>query len=640
MVTRWLVLVALMARGVGCSEGRPTAHLPPLSQDEIAKEQQRDRKSLEDLDRLSSEYERAAAEASAERPPVPEGAHVWLLLDKEEYFLGENILVHYCLENRGARPFTFRAGADYRGTSRHIRFSVIATGEDGKAALDPDPYAAYRCMGGVGGAIELKPGEKWFASLRLIRYCRLETPGIYTVRVFHDHGWRRSKERKWPEAEARLKVVMPAEQQARAVVEAMYRLPRDGLVWSRRSQPFPDFAALGYPVYLPALLERARKGCAKAAKGIASIPTPEATRAMLDLLDQEDSVFVAEVARHLRSRLPSPPGTRASARRFSYVDCQRQYFVPRCWRAEFAPALRKQARRLLASREPEAMANGAELLQSVGRSEDIHPLIAALDRLAATIETTPDKGPEPPRDRPRESPRDAASTLMNTVDTLARGGFHVPVEPSTAGEALLFVRAIGLRKAFRPKGWETQYAKQLQHESPYVRQIALDNLPEPLPKRFVPLVAACLGDPDRDVLAAACDVATGAGAPGFRDPILGILRKATDDWILERAGAAACALGLRWKRLEILASRLTDKGVADRCLWHLADAVVGGSSGRSGGGVSADGAQALRETWLRFLRDHRDEIAAGKRFEIGDPALIPALFPGFRFNREGKPDWP
>jgi hypothetical protein len=45
---------------------------------------------------------------------VPDGAKVTLQCDKKEYFLGENVLVHFILENISDKPFEADFGGDYR----------------------------------------------------------------------------------------------------------------------------------------------------------------------------------------------------------------------------------------------------------------------------------------------------------------------------------------------------------------------------------------------------------------------------------------------------------------------------------------------------------------------------------------------
>jgi hypothetical protein len=64
-------------------------------------------------------------EANANKP-VPIGAKVTLELDRPEYFLGENVLVHFILKNTSDEPFEADLGGDYRGATRHLRFQVIS----------------------------------------------------------------------------------------------------------------------------------------------------------------------------------------------------------------------------------------------------------------------------------------------------------------------------------------------------------------------------------------------------------------------------------------------------------------------------------------------------------------------------------
>jgi hypothetical protein len=230
---------------------------------------------LQPKDALADRYA-----ADDDRRAVPADAKVSVLLDKKEYFLGENILVHFVVENAGKGLFSITMGGDYRGASRALSFHVTATDAEGKQAADPDPSG--HSLGGIRYSPELKPGQKHYASLQLRRYRRLERPGVYTIRVAHNLGWRETPGRKIPVAEATLKVLMPDAKQACAVVEEMYRLPRDhGGTAGQKRQPFADFGALAYPVYLPWLTPRAAEGDEEALAAIGVIAAPEATKALI-----------------------------------------------------------------------------------------------------------------------------------------------------------------------------------------------------------------------------------------------------------------------------------------------------------------------------------------------------------------------
>lgn len=150
-------------------------------------------------------------------------------------------------------------------------------------------------------------------------------------------------------------------------------------VWGERSKPYPDFAALAYPVYLPFLRARAALGCEEALQGISHIATPEAAQLMLGLLDNPNPKLVARVAESLLTRLPSPPGTLRSERELFYVEGQREYFVLRAWRPEFAAPVREHARRLLAKGTFAGVGRAAEMIRSVGTAEDGPAITRALD---------------------------------------------------------------------------------------------------------------------------------------------------------------------------------------------------------------------------------------------------------------------
>ena len=58
---------------------------------------------------------------------LPPGVKFSLLLDTNEHFLGENILLHYCISNASSTAFQLSVGGDYRGGSRAKRFKITAT---------------------------------------------------------------------------------------------------------------------------------------------------------------------------------------------------------------------------------------------------------------------------------------------------------------------------------------------------------------------------------------------------------------------------------------------------------------------------------------------------------------------------------
>ena len=70
-------------------------------------------------------------------------------MDRKEYLLGENVLLHLVLEN-GEMPFEIDCGGNYRDSNaRALRFHVTATDSEGRVAEDPD--LTQMNMGGMGG---------------------------------------------------------------------------------------------------------------------------------------------------------------------------------------------------------------------------------------------------------------------------------------------------------------------------------------------------------------------------------------------------------------------------------------------------------------------------------------------------------
>lgn len=237
--------------------------------------------------------------------PVPENARVRLVLDKEQFFLGENILAHFYVENAAGEAFEISVGGDYRGASRSLRYVVTATDKQGNTVADPDPSGF--CMGGLGWSPRVEPGKPFCRSLPLMRYCRFEQPGTYTIRVKHDLGWKETEERKTPAAQAELRLLRPTPERARKIIEEMEKLPDDpNRASGKKTQPYADFSTLRFPVYLPLLEARASQGSGKALIAIAGMPTPEATRALIGLLKHEDPAYALEAAQRLNYRLPDP----------------------------------------------------------------------------------------------------------------------------------------------------------------------------------------------------------------------------------------------------------------------------------------------------------------------------------------------
>lgn len=115
---------------------------------------------------------------------------------------------------------------------------MVATDVEGK--LVEDPYPSIMCRGGLSSGKTLQPGETWWQSLPLMRYCDFHRPGVYKLKVYHDLGWEGFD--YWnnieanvlpqgphiaPVVETMIKLVMPSKKQAQQVVKHILTLPRN-----------------------------------------------------------------------------------------------------------------------------------------------------------------------------------------------------------------------------------------------------------------------------------------------------------------------------------------------------------------------------------------------------------------------------
>ena len=154
---------------------------------------------------------------------VPAGARVSLEADRTEWFLGENIVVHFKVENVGATPFNVSSGGDYRGGTRSNRFVISARDAAGHLVPDPDPV--QRITGGMAGDQTLAPGQTWYETLSLLPFCRFEAPGDYDVSASHDLGWQATPAHPLPIATLKIRLKMPSPKEARTIVEALEKMP-------------------------------------------------------------------------------------------------------------------------------------------------------------------------------------------------------------------------------------------------------------------------------------------------------------------------------------------------------------------------------------------------------------------------------
>jgi hypothetical protein len=556
----------------------------------------------------------------------PSRARVVLTANRDAFHLGENVLVHYCLENTSSGPLTIEVGGDYRGSSRSLRFQVTVTGEDGKVVADPDPKPFN--MGGIGYTPAIQPGESWCQSLPLLRYARIHAPGSYRVRVVHDLGWKTEPP---PAGELKLRFAMPSPREAELVIGTMRRLPDDpDSSAGEKSVDWADFTTLSHAVYLAPLDKLARTAFVPAVAGIGSIPTPDATRALIRLASHPSPPVARAAAEELSMRLPDPALEGALGPRnvfFNELPEQRKFLVARSWRPDMADDVRSLARQHLSSTDDEELKSGAFFLEAVGEPADARHLAPALGLAIDKTRTTPrETGIYP-------VPRGAAQELLRAAEILVRLG-HQPTSTRTSGELALWLVSVG--RGARPTGWEATLAGALAHPIAYLREIALTHTP--YAAAFDKALRANLSHRDPDVLIAACRLVERNKLVKLAPDVLAILGRADSEWLLRIASSTLAALDVHSPRYQALAARLDDAAVNEVAIGLLLDLFATSGSSRSGA-IPPEMAKALEAKWLRFLRARQPLIDAAQKLSLDDAPrdLVP---PGWKISRNGKPDWP
>jgi len=564
---------------------------------------------------------------------TPVDARVELGLDRPSFFLGENVLIHYCVRNVSLFPMKIAIGGDYRGSSRSLRFEFAVTNERGDLMPDPDPSGFG--LGGLGGTPVIAAGERWCQSLPLARYARIDEPGAYSISVTHDLGWPPGTA---PVGRADVRLVQPTPDEAEAVVAAMEQLPpRAGVnMTGRLDDPYADFSALRYGVFLEPLARRVAGGSVAAVSGVGAIPTPEATLLLIELLRHSDPDVSRASARQLSTRLPEPAPETGLPRRNPLADDPRdprRYLRDRSWRMDFVPDVRAAARRLLGFEDLDSMIAGALLAQSVGQPGDAAALAAALDALIAQTVA----GAFDPKSYPQ--PRDAAQELLHAAQALLARGHPLPLLAVTPADAMFILKAV--EQGRQPDGWRDVIVRALAHDVPFVREFGIRAIPSGEADYFMAGLRGSFDVGDIDVRSAACRLVGRERLTALKDQVVGIVRLEKNWLLLDSAVDAVRQLGTLSEALEPLTYRLAEKDMVFDVLTRLTQ--VFEPHGVSSENVAYDlklGAE-LGIRWRSFISGRRADVDAGRRISLDEPDLpMDLLPPGYRLDRRGKPDWP
>lgn len=593
--------------------------------------------------------------------PIPEGArisitfeapHHPLSLEPPRYFLGETVLVQFCVENTSTKPFNVTTGGDYRGAARATRFKVSAVDANGQAVVDPHPSDSN--MGGLFGPTVVKPGGKFYQSLLLARYLRFDAPGEYTVRVKHDLGWVATSEKSAPVAEAKIIFVMPTAEQAQAVVEATVKTNyKDSRGQGEKTLPYGDISTLRYPVYMPLLIGEARKGSLSMVEAISGIATPEATQALIELMQGEDVKVSQKAAQSIVRRLPwDEKDNYWTAWQNAESLKQQRELVAQAWRPEFAVPVRAYGLQQAQSPHRDVLRNGTNILSLIGTKDELPALLNALEQRIPLTVKTPRWQTIDDSDREGWPLQDDCLTLIRAAQKTLREGALLPVPPRTAAEAALLLRVGTENQNLRPADWEALRLKLLRHEVPFIRQLALESLaidadyprrhiaPAPMKPELLALMPDLLTDRDPSAREAACKLVDATKERRLKASVLEVVRTGKNRWVLNSAAGAAHAISADYEAWLIWAERLDEPGMMRLAIENLAT-VIQGKGGYGWSEASKDDTgRLLKPKWQQFLKQHRARLQAGKLLATDDPELSPDLFPKEFHVTVGTKEWP
>lgn len=567
--------------------------------------------------------------------------------DKSEVFLGEPLYIMFYVKNVGNKPIHLKTMGDYRG-GRPGRYTITAVDEDGNPVFDPF-IGSHR--GGRVGSPQIDPGQSYSEQLLLSVWCKFEEPGNYTVtckrtlNLRMQEGIEGEPVNKPIESVFVLNLKVPSEQQAREIVQRVIsqsgvpsvdsRMP----VWGK-----PDLSMLSHPVYMLLLLERTRVGDKEVLKGIGGIHIPEATEILIQIAEENlksgSGEFALAALGHVVPRLPNPRYYKRQGEDNSLPEwyAKQREIVEKCWKNAFAPRVRTIARSISTNTDQTSLRLVSDIFWYIGIPDDLPYLMNAYTAAIEATKTLPLETHQYFR------PRGAAYGFRFSIPQLIERGAMALTEPKTPGEAGAWLIAMKQDETFRPDDWQEQVMKWLNHETPYMRELVLTYMPEPMPETTLDMIPELLAHEDIDLQIAACHTAKKHPREDYKEPLLIILRTGTQSTfgeLLNAARDAALENAVAYDQImDIWVERLKENDLDAKAVHRLLEVIDHDGGGSFPDTLAASEMEKAQKNWKVFIDTNREKIRSGHRFKPGDPEITPDLFPeGFYFYVDGKP-WP
>ncbi len=212
-------------------------------------------------------------------------------------------------------------------------------------------------------------------------------------------------------------------------------------------------------------------------------------------------------------------------------------------------------------------------------------------------------------------------------------GAKPPTTVKTPGQAVAFLAGLNADKDFRPPGWQQIVTSLLNHELPYLRVQALQQVRLPLSDAAAALVAARIKDEYAPAQDSAIELAGESKLARFRQPLIDELKTTANESVVRKAFEAARACGAHLDRLlEILVGRLESDSVDSNelLLDMMIDAAIEDGEALEFYAFHKDWQSFLgdmQKAWREFIAANRQTLREGKRVKVGYPPLRHEMFP-------------
>lgn len=573
----------------------------------------------------------------------------------ETVILGQEIPAALVVHNEGKQPFEITPGGDYRSTGYPQRMKVHVHDAAGKRLTELTREVYGFGGGGISVPRTIAPGASEEVAFPLDCYVSFKQPGVYTVTAGHDLGWKLDPLHLHPVAKGTVKVVLPSEDEAKHYVEAAFA--RQPAV-----PPSDTSAALGFqmkldktlsvlrhPLYLPMLISHAQAGSKSAVKGLGHIATPEATQALLDLLDHASAEVVETSAMQILRRLPSPEdGGKAAGGIYWGDEYQIDPLLPSSWEARFEQPLLKAALKLLWHKSDAVVRNAAQILQTRAQPEHAPQVLSVLEQSFVTRYELPAGWKASSLDLPGPQ-----GVLLQIFDGMRKRGWRLDNGSGGTAHQVAWLRQLADKEVPKPKGdaWKSSILTSMEYGPTALKVCALQALPQPLSDAAVKAVLKALDDEDLRVLRVACEVAGKSKRAEFVRPLSQIVELEHESFLQGSAYQAALECDARLELWKALAGAIPDK----ECMHTAISSLIRGTihlpeSNGSGGSTNYTREQrfAIRDAWRVFLQQHQKQLAAGEKVSPPDAATAARLtgmnfqpgHPAAEINLKDGSRWP